>query len=77
MSADLQALRHGAAQFALAPGMRFGKRLEVGDDGRAVDQFGGARGRVGYQASCKSWGRVTEPEWGEAESDNQMPGPRL
>ena len=38
---SLEAARHGSAQFALAPGMGFGKGFEVGDDGRAVDQFGG------------------------------------
>ena len=36
-----QALGDGGAQFALAPGMDLGERLEVGDDRRAVEEVGG------------------------------------
>ena len=40
-----QALGDGGAQFALAPGMDLGERLEVGDDRRAVEEVdGGVRG---------------------------------
>ena len=56
----LEAARHGGAQFALAPGMGFGEGFEVGDDGRAVDQFGGdARRPLEYQASLRTV--ITEP----------------
>ena len=42
---DFEAARDGGAQFALAPGMGFGKGFEVGDDRRAIDEFGrGTRG---------------------------------
>ena len=45
-----EAARDGGTQFALVPGMRCGKAFKVGDDGRAVDQFGGdARGALGIQ----------------------------
>ena len=69
-----QALSHGSAQ--LAAGVRGGERLEVGDDCRAVDQFDGARGALGIEHHARAGGVVTVPEWGEAESDNQTPGPR-
>ena len=75
VSADLQALSHGGAQLALA-GVRGGERLEVGDDCRAVDQFDGARGALGIEHHARAGVVVTEPEWGEAESDNQTPGRR-
>ena len=34
-----QPLRHGGAQFALAPGIGRRERLEIGDDRRGIDQF--------------------------------------
>ena len=36
-----EALRHGGAQFALAPGIGRRERLKVGDDRRGIDQFDG------------------------------------
>ena len=46
----LEAARDGGAQFTLAAGMGFGKAFEVGDDRRAVEQFGGdARCALGIQ----------------------------
>ena len=39
----LKPASHGGAQLALAPGMSFGQRVEVGDDRRSVDELGGAR----------------------------------
>jgi hypothetical protein len=67
-----QALRDSGAQLAVAPGMRRGERFQVGDDGRTIDQFDGARGTLGVEHHARVLAVtrvlvVTEPGWSDAK----------